>query len=175
MRAHGGPEVLQSEEIADPQAAPGQVRVRVRACALNHLDLWTRRGLPGRSIVFPHVLGNDIAGEIDDLPAPIEGLSVGQRVMLSPGTSCGRCAMCLSGEDNSCRHYRIFGYSSKNEGTQWGSVPGGVAITATADASTVQVQLGPKCGYEIYLGTELGACVAAGEGVEQGHGESSGW
>ena len=110
MRAHGGPEVLQLEETADPQATPGQVRVRVRACALNHLDLWTRRGLPGRSIPFPHILGNDIAGEIDELPAPIEGLSVGQRVMLSPGTSCGRCAMCLSGEDNSCRHYRIFGY-----------------------------------------------------------------
>jgi NADPH:quinone reductase-like Zn-dependent oxidoreductase len=110
MRAHGGPEVLQAEELPDPAVAPGQVRVRVRACALNHLDLWTRRGLPGRSVAFPHVLGNDIAGEIDELPSPIEGLSVGQRVMLSPGTSCGRCPMCLSGEDNSCRQYRIFGY-----------------------------------------------------------------
>ena len=109
MRAHGGPEVLQPDELPDPQPSAGQVRVRVRACALNHLDLWTRRGLPGRSIPFPHVLGNDIAGEIDAIPEPIEGLSVGQRVMLSPGTSCGRCAMCLSGEDNSCRSYRIFG------------------------------------------------------------------
>jgi len=109
MRAHGGPEVLQADELPDPTPAPGQVRVRVRACALNHLDLWTRRGLPGRSIAFPHILGNDIAGEIEELPAPIEGLAVGQRVMLSPGTSCGRCAMCLSGEDNSCRQYRILG------------------------------------------------------------------
>lgn len=110
MRAHGGPEVLQPETLPDPPALPGQVRVRVRACALNHLDLWTRRGLPGRTIAFPHVLGNDIAGEVEELPASVEGLAVGQRVMLSPGTSCGRCAMCLSGEDNSCRHYRIFGY-----------------------------------------------------------------
>jgi NADPH:quinone reductase-like Zn-dependent oxidoreductase len=127
MRAHGGPEVLQAEEVADPVPAAGQVGVRVRACALNHLDLWTRRGLPGRSVAFPHVLGNDIAGEIDALPAPVEGLSVGQRVMLSPGTSCGRCAMCLSGEDNSCRHYRIFGYQ----------IPGGYAERVSSPAANV--------------------------------------
>ncbi len=62
--------------------------------------------------------------------------------------------------------YRIFGYSSKNEGTDWGSVPGGAAITATSDGTTVDVQLGPKCGVEIYPTTDLGVCVAAGEGVE---------
>jgi NADPH:quinone reductase-like Zn-dependent oxidoreductase len=110
IREHGGAEVLRHEELPDPVAGPGEVVVRVRACALNHLDLWTRRGLPGRSIAFPHVLGNDIAGEIASLPAPIEGLAVGQRVMLSPGTSCGRCRSCLSGEDSSCRQYRILGY-----------------------------------------------------------------
>jgi NADPH:quinone reductase-like Zn-dependent oxidoreductase len=127
MRAHGGPEVLQPEELADPQPAAGQVRVRVRACALNHLDLWTRRGLPGRSIAFPHVLGNDIAGEIESVPEPIDGLSVGQRVMLSPGTSCGRCALCLAGEDNSCRSYRIFGYQ----------IHGGYAERVCAPAANV--------------------------------------
>src|SRR5688572_5371274 len=107
MRAHGGPEVLRAEEFADPVASPGEALVRVRACALNHLDLWTRKGGAGRSPSFPHILGCDIAGEIAALPAPVAGLSVGQRVMLSPGTSCGRCRMCLSGEDSSCREYRI--------------------------------------------------------------------
>jgi NADPH:quinone reductase-like Zn-dependent oxidoreductase len=110
IREHGGPEVLRTEELLDPAPADGQVLVRVRACALNHLDLWTRRGLPGRTIPFPHILGNDIAGEVAALPAPIDGIAIGQRVMLSPGTSCGRCKMCLSGEDNSCRQYRILGY-----------------------------------------------------------------
>ena len=109
MRAHGGPEVLREEDFPDPVPRPGEVLVRVRACALNHLDLWTRKGGAGRSPAFPHILGNDIAGEIAALPAPIDGLAAGQRVMLSPGTSCGRCRMCLSGEDNSCREYRILG------------------------------------------------------------------
>jgi len=109
MRAHGGPEALGEEEFPDPVARPGEILVRVRACALNHLDLWTRKGGAGRSPAFPHILGCDIAGEIEALPAPVDGLSVGQRVMLSPGTSCGRCRMCLAGEDSSCREYRIFG------------------------------------------------------------------
>ena len=85
MRAHGGPEVLELEQLPDPEPGPGEVLVRVRACALNHLDLWTRRGLPGRSVAFPHVLGNDVAGEVAALGSPLDGISVGQRVMLSPG------------------------------------------------------------------------------------------
>ena len=110
IRAHGGPDVLRGEELPDPVPGPGEVLVRVRACALNHLDLWTRRGLPGRSVAFPHVLGNDIAGEVAALGSPLDAISPGQRAMLSPGTSCGRCQMCLAGEDSSCRSYRILGY-----------------------------------------------------------------
>ena len=110
IREHGGPEVLHEEaDFPDPVPRPGEALVRVRACALNHLDIWTRKGGAGRSPSFPHILGNDIAGEIAALPEPVTGLAAGQRVMLSPGTSCGRCRMCLSGEDSSCREYRILG------------------------------------------------------------------
>jgi NADPH:quinone reductase-like Zn-dependent oxidoreductase len=84
--------------------------VRVRACALNHLDVWTRLGQAGRSVAFPHVLGSDVAGEVESLGSPLDGVAPGQRVMLSPGLSCGRCPMCLSGEDNACRQYRILGF-----------------------------------------------------------------
>jgi len=109
INRHGGPEVLEPATLPDPQPGPGEVVVRVRACALNHLDIWTRQGLPGRSIPFPHVLGNDIAGEVAALGAGVQGPAVGQRVMLQPGTSCGRCAACLSGEDSFCREYKLLG------------------------------------------------------------------
>jgi NADPH:quinone reductase-like Zn-dependent oxidoreductase len=110
MRAYGGPEVLLYEDVPDPAPGPGEVLVRVRACALNHLDLWTRKGQAGRPVPLPHILGNDIAGEIASLGSSVPGLNPGQRVMLSPGVSCGRCRMCLAGEDSSCREYRILGY-----------------------------------------------------------------
>jgi NADPH:quinone reductase-like Zn-dependent oxidoreductase len=104
---HGGPEVLEEATVPEPVAAPGGVVVAVRACALNHLDLWTRRGLPGRTVAFPHILGCDIAGEVAVSEVP--GVPVGQRVMVSPGVSCGRCNECLSGRDNACRSYRLLG------------------------------------------------------------------
>ena len=126
MREHGGPEVLRAEELPDPRPAPGEVLVRVRACALNHLDLWTRRGQAGFKPPLPHVLGNDIAGEIADA-AGVPGIVPGARVMLSPGTSCGRCLMCLSGEDNACRQYRIFGHGR----------PGGYAELVASPAANV--------------------------------------
>ncbi|HEV8246160.1 MAG TPA: IgGFc-binding protein [Polyangiaceae bacterium] len=67
-------------------------------------------------------------------------------------------------------NYRVFAYSSKNEGELWGTVPGGAAITATADGTNVKVQLGPKCGVELYPTTDLGTCVAAGPGVDAKNG-----
>jgi len=108
IREHGGPEVLRSEEIADPRPVPGEVLVRVRAVALNHLDVWMRMGQAARTVAFPHVLGCDIAGEIVSANG-VEGLAPGTRVMLAPGVSCARCRACLGGADNFCRQYRLLG------------------------------------------------------------------
>jgi NADPH:quinone reductase-like Zn-dependent oxidoreductase len=105
---HGGPNVLRLEDAPDPELAPGDVLVRVRACALNHLDLWERRGLPHVPIPMPHISGSDVAGEIAAAAAP--GVTLGERVMLQPGVSCGRCAACLSGADNECPRYELLGY-----------------------------------------------------------------
>ena len=105
----GGTDALHEAEIPDPRPAPGEVLVRVRACALNHLDVWTRKGEGGSKPRYPFVLGCDIAGEVAD-PCGMAAFSEGQRVMLSPGTSCGRCPRCLSGDDNLCPDYRIFGH-----------------------------------------------------------------
>src|SRR5687767_12453777 len=105
---HGGAEVLRYEEAPDPEIGPGEVLVRVRACALNHLDLWERIGLQHVTFPMPHISGSDIAGEV--AAAPASDVPPGRRVMVQPGVSCGRCMACLSGRDNECPQYEILGY-----------------------------------------------------------------
>jgi len=109
MRAHGGSEVLRMEDLPDPEAGPGGVVVRVRAVAVNHLDLWVRRGWPGLRLEMPHLLGADVAGVVAETGPGVEGVQVGDEVILNPGVSCGRCEACLCGRDNLCRHYAILG------------------------------------------------------------------
>ena len=91
MRAHGGPEVLKLEELPDPEAGPGQVLVRVRAVALNHLDVWVRQGWPGLTLEWPHVPGSDVAGVVEAVGPGVAGIAAGDEVVLNPGVSCGRC------------------------------------------------------------------------------------
>ena len=109
---HGGPDVLRHEDAADPAVQPGWVVTRVRACALNHLDLWQRRGLDRVKLPMPHISGADIAGEIAAAGEGVTDLAPGTRVMLQPGLSCGRCASCLSGDDNRCPRYDVLGLQS---------------------------------------------------------------
>src|SRR2546428_13278412 len=92
---HGGPEVLRYEEVPDPEIEPGEVLIRVRACALKHLDLWERRGLERVTFPMPHISGSDVAGEVAASTDP--DFAVGRRVKLQPGIGFGRCAACLSG------------------------------------------------------------------------------
>jgi len=106
---HGGPEVLRYTDAPEPSIDAYEVLVRVRACALNHLDLWLRRGIPGVPIPLPHIPGSDIAGEVAKVGEKVKGIKVGERVLLQPGISCGHCAQCLAGEDNKCREYTLFG------------------------------------------------------------------
>src|SRR5438445_162593 len=103
IHQHGGPEVLKYEDVPDPQIKPNQILVRVRACALNHLDLFVRAGIPGLKIPMPHILGSDIAGEVVAVGELCERVQPGWRVLLSPGLSCRQCAQCVSGLDNYCR------------------------------------------------------------------------
>ena len=111
---HGGPEVLACEDVPEPAIAPGEVLVRVRACALNHLDLWARRGLEHVAIPLPHIPGSDVAGEVAASAAV--GIVVGRRVMVQPGMSCGCCAACLGGRDNECPRYEVLGYLNHDGG-----------------------------------------------------------
>jgi len=109
VRIHqfGGPDVLTYEEIPDPQPRKDEVLVRIRACALNHLDVWVRKGLPG--VKLPHILGSDIAGEVVEAGEYLSGFKAGQRVLLSPMHYCGRCAKCVTGLQNQCREFTVVG------------------------------------------------------------------
>src|SRR6476646_8358669 len=107
---HGGAEVLKFTETPEPRLGARDVLVRVKACALNHLDLWVRGGMPGVPIPLPHIPGSDIAGEVAKVGPDVKRVSVGQKVLLAPGVSCGHCATCLAGQDNKCREFSNLGY-----------------------------------------------------------------
>lgn len=110
IRAHGGPEVLEYADVPDPKITANQVLVEVRACALNHLDIFARSGLPGIKIPLPHILGNDIAGVVREVGELASWIKVGDEVVIQPGVSCEHCEACLSGQDNLCREYDMLGY-----------------------------------------------------------------
>jgi NADPH:quinone reductase-like Zn-dependent oxidoreductase len=110
FQQHGGPEVLKYADAPDPVVRPNEVLVRVRACALNHLDLFVRQGIPGVPIPLPHIPGSDVAGEIARIGGEVSTVRVGQKVVLAPGITCGKCAACLAGLDNRCRQFTNLGY-----------------------------------------------------------------
>jgi NADPH:quinone reductase-like Zn-dependent oxidoreductase len=110
FRQHGGPEVLEYADAPDPKIKANEVLVEVHACALNHLDVWVRGGMPGIEIPLPHILGNDIAGVVREAGELVDWVRPGDEVMLQPGVSCGHCRECLRGLDNLCDGYDILGY-----------------------------------------------------------------
>jgi NADPH:quinone reductase-like Zn-dependent oxidoreductase len=103
----GGPEALIYEDVPDPQPRKDQVMVRVRACSVNHLDIWVRKGLPG--VKLPHILGSDIAGEVAEVGDYVSGFQTGQRVLLAPMLFCGHCEKCVAGLQNQCREFAVLG------------------------------------------------------------------
>lgn len=127
LSEYGGPEVLRCTEMPEPGIGANEVLVRVRACALNHLDLWLRRGLPTQPLNFPHILGSDIAGEVAKIGASVANVPEGEKVLLAPGVSCGQCAQCIAGSDNFCKNYTLFG----------SGVQGGYAEFVKAPAANV--------------------------------------
>ena len=104
---YGGPEVLRYEEVPDPVPRLDQLLVRVKACAMNHLDLWVRKGTTKSPL--PHIPGSDVAGEVVEVGKYVTGLRSGQRVLLAPMTFCNHCAQCAAGRQNMCRGFSVFG------------------------------------------------------------------
>ena len=103
----GGPEVLRYEDVADPKPRKDQVLIRVKACAMNHIDLWIRGGLTG--VKLPHIIGSDIAGEVVEVGEYVTSVKAGQRVLLAPMHFCNHCVACTSGRQNQCREFTVLG------------------------------------------------------------------
>lgn len=132
---HGGPEVLQYADAPDPKIKANEVLVEVRAVALNHLDVWARKGLPGIEIPMPHILGNDIAGVVREAGEIVTWVRAGDEVMLQPGVSCGHCIECLRGADNLCPEYDILGYRRAGGYAELVAAPGVNIIPKPKDLS----------------------------------------
>lgn len=167
---HGGPDVLRYEEVDDPIPRDGEALVRVRACALNHLDLWQRRGLRRVAIPLPHISGADVAGEVASGPL------TGQRVLLQPGLSCGRCEACLSGRDNFCSAYDVLGYQSDGGYAELVRVPQANLVPIPDHVDLVEAAAFPLTfltAWHMLAGrarvrpSEVVLVVAAGSGVGQ--------
>ena len=130
IHEHGGPGVLVYEEVAEPKIRANQVLIRVRACALNHLDLFVRGGIPGMKFAMPHILGSDIAGEVVEVGELCERVKPGWRVLLAPGVSCRQCEQCLAGRDNFCRKFTNYGYGVDGGNTE---------LLAASEYSVIQI------------------------------------
>ncbi len=121
---HGGPEKLQYEDRPDPQIKPDEVLVRVKACALNHLDIWIRQGIPAYPIPLPHISGCDVAGIVEQVGSGVSGVAKGQRVFVSPGLNCGTCDQCQAGRDNLCSSFGVLGAKTDGGYAELVAVPG---------------------------------------------------
>lgn len=120
---HGGTEVLQYTDFPTPQPGPGQALVRLRAAALNRLDLWVREGWPGIRLEYPHILGADGAGSVEAVGPGVSGWQAGERVVINSNLSCGECEACRSGWDNRCRSWQLLGETVRGTYAEYVVVP----------------------------------------------------
>jgi NADPH:quinone reductase-like Zn-dependent oxidoreductase len=122
---HGELDVIQYGDVPEPQAGPGQVKVRVRATALNYLDIWVRRGWPGLKLEMPHWCGADMAGEIVELGEGVTGWQMGQRVVADPGINVFEDEFTARGEDSVSLGYHILGEQQRGGAAEYIVLPAG--------------------------------------------------
>jgi NADPH:quinone reductase-like Zn-dependent oxidoreductase len=146
IREYGGIEQLRYEELPEPEPGPGEVLVRLRAAALNHLDIWVREGLRPRPLEGPHVLGSDGAGVIEELGPGVEGLAQGEAVLINPALSCGHCPWCEAGEDSLCERFDILGLGRPGTFAEFVAVPAANVAPIPGGLSFVEAAATPLVG-----------------------------
>ncbi|MGD8365656.1 MAG: zinc-binding dehydrogenase [Desulfobacterales bacterium] len=123
FQEHGDLSVIQYGDVSDPSAGPDDVIVRVRACALNHLDIWVRRGWPGLKLGMPHWCGADVAGEIVEVGRNVTGWRAGQAVIVDPGVSLAADEYTRRGEDSLSPGYHVIGEHTRGGAAEYLAVP----------------------------------------------------
>jgi NADPH:quinone reductase-like Zn-dependent oxidoreductase len=125
FQTHGGPDVLEYTDFPTPQPGPGQVLVKLKAAALNRLDLWVRQGWAGIRLEYPHIPGADGAGEVAALGPGVSGWNIGDRVVINANLGCGTCEFCAAGQDNLCRNWQLLGETVRGTYAEFTPVPAG--------------------------------------------------
>ncbi len=120
---HGDVDVLEYSDYPTPEPGPGQVLVRLKAAALNRLDIWVREGWPRLKLEYPHIPGADGAGEIAALGKGVNNWSIGDRVVINPNLSCGTCEYCLAGFDNRCLSWGLLGETRRGTYAEFIAIP----------------------------------------------------
>jgi NADPH:quinone reductase-like Zn-dependent oxidoreductase len=126
---HEGPpeEAIEVVDVEAPEPGPDEVRLKVKACGLNRLDVFARTGHPEEDDAFPKRTGGDIAGVVEDVGSNVPGERLGDEVVVYSGVTCGECEYCLNGEHTMCHEYRIIGED----------LPGGLAEHVVVPATNI--------------------------------------
>jgi NADPH:quinone reductase-like Zn-dependent oxidoreductase len=123
FHTHGGADVLEYADFPTPEPGPGEALVRLKAAALNGLDLWVRAGWPGIKLEYPHIPGADGAGEVVSLGSGVTDRATGERVVINSNLGCGECEACLAGFDNRCRAWGLLGETRRGTYAEYVAVP----------------------------------------------------
>lgn len=151
MRGHGNLSQLEVADVPSPAVTDaGDVLVRLEAAALNHLDLWTLRGLPGLSLKFPHILGADGAGTVEAVGRGVTRVAPGDRVMINPGIPCYQCDYCLEGEHSLCERFALLGEHRPGTFAELVVVPGrNLLHIPTLPASSGELSWGEAAAFSL--------------------------
>jgi NADPH:quinone reductase-like Zn-dependent oxidoreductase len=125
---HGGPDVLEYRDVPDPKPARDEVLIEVKATSINHVDVFLRRGMPGITVSMPKIVGSDAAGIIREIGPDVSGFTVGQRVTINPGITCGHCEFCTAGFGSQCVSWAMVGENRDGAYAELVAVPASIVL-----------------------------------------------
>src|SRR5438046_5268821 len=140
---HGGPAVLEYQDVPEPKAGPGEVLIDVKATSCKHIDIVLRPGMPGVRVAMPKIVGSDAAGIIREIGPDVSGLEVGQRVTINPGISCGRCEFCAAGFGGQCTSYAMVGENRDGAYAELVAVPAHIVLPLPDSVSFEEAAAAP--------------------------------